>query len=144
MNRLSLGLLICLLASLSGVCLAQHTPAKPARFQVIETTIADTQAAIRSGKVTCRQLVEIYLDRIRAYDQTTRLNTVVTLNPTALEDADRLDRDFARTHTLRPLQCVVMVVKDNYDTKGLQTTAGSLALKGFIPKEDAFIVKRIR
>src|SRR5260370_42129874 len=62
----------------------------------------------------------------------------------SLEAADRLDREFARTHHLRPLQGVVMVVKDNYDTKGLQTTAGSLALKGFVPKEDALMVKRIR
>jgi Asp-tRNA(Asn)/Glu-tRNA(Gln) amidotransferase A subunit family amidase len=111
---------------------------------VVETTIAETQAAIAAHRLTCHRLVETYLDRIRVYDQPTRLNTVVTLNPTALPDADRLDKDFATTGKLRPLHCVVFVVKDNYDTKGLQTTAGSLALKGFIPKEDAFMVKRIR
>ena len=119
------------------------TRARP-EFQVIETTIAETQEAIRAGKVSCRQIVQIYLDRLSFYYQSTRLNTVVTLNPTALADADRLDREFAHDHTLRPLQCVVMVVKDNYDTKGLQTTAGSLALKGFVPTEDAFMVKKIR
>jgi amidase len=147
MKRLSHGLRICLLASLpaiSTLSFAHKSAAKASGFQVIETTIVDTQTAIREGKVTCRQLVEIYLNRIRVYDQPTRLNTVVTLNPTALEDADRLDEEFARTHKLRRLQGVVVVVKDNYDTKGLQTTAGSLALKGFLPKEDAFMVKRIR
>jgi amidase len=123
---------------------AQHTPAKTATFDVTETTVAKTQAAIRSGKVTCRQIVEAYLKRIDAYDQSTRLNSVVLLNPTALEDADKLDKEFARTHTLRPLQGIAVVVKDNYDTKGLQTTAGSLALKGFVPKEDAFMVKQLR
>ncbi len=123
---------------------AQNSKAAAPRFDVMETTIADTQAAIRAGRVTCRQLVEIYLERIRVYDQSTRLNTVVTLNPTALGDADRLDQEFARTHTLRPLQGIVMVVKDNYDTKGLQTTAGSLAMKGFMPTDDAFMVKKIR
>ena len=128
----------------SFVSVAQQRSTRPARFQVVETTIVETQAAILAGKVTCRQLVQIYLDRLAAYDQSTRLNTIVVLNPTALEDADRLDKEFARTQTLRPLQGVVMVVKDNYDTKGLQTTAGSLALKGFIPKEDAFMVKKIR
>jgi amidase len=147
MNYIPRTLLSVLFASIfmtSSICADPRPSAKRSGFDVIETTIVDTQQAIRSGKVTCRQLVEIYLDRIRAYDQSSRLNTVVTLNPTALDDADRLDREFARTHKLRPLQGVVMVVKDNYDTQGLQTTAGSLALKGFIPKDDAFMVKRIR
>jgi amidase len=139
----------CLALFFASVCasvLAQGRTVrdKTNKFQVVETSISETQAAIRTGKVTCHQLVQTYLDRIAAYDQSTRLNTVVTLNPKAMEDADRLDREFARTHTLRPLQGVVMVVKDNYDTAGLQTTAGSLALKGFIPSEDAFMVKKIR
>jgi amidase len=139
----------CLALFFASVCasvLAQGRTVrdKTNKFQVVETTISETQAAIRTGKVTCHQLVQTYLDRIAAYDQSTRLDTVVTLNPRAMEDADRLDREFARTHTLRPLQGVVMVVKDNYDTAGLQTTAGSLALKGFIPSEDAFMVKKIR
>lgn len=142
------------------VCLASRLPAlalglialiaqsrtRPHRppFQVEESTIATTQAAIRSGKVTCHQLVEQYLARVRAYDQPTRLNTVVVLNPQAIADADRLDQAFARTHTLLPLQGIVIAVKDNYDTRGLQTTGGSLALKGFAPTQDAFMVKKLR
>jgi amidase len=123
---------------------ATHGHAQQPKFNVVETTIADTQAALRAGKVTCRQIVEQYLARIAAYDQTTRLNTVVTLNPAALTDADRLDAEFKRTHKLRPLQGIALVVKDNYDTKGLQTTGGSLAMKGVVPSEDAFMVKRLR
>ncbi|HET9741996.1 MAG TPA: amidase family protein [Terriglobales bacterium] len=114
------------------------------RFEVTETTIAQTQAAIRSGKTTCRQLVEAYLQRIQAYDQPTGLNAIVTINPNALADADRLDREFKRTGKLRPLQGIAVIVKDNYDTADLQTTGGSLAMKGFVPKEDAFMVKKIR
>ena len=125
-------------------CTGQQVARKGSSFNVIETTIAETESALSAHTVTCRGLVTTYLDRIRVYDQATRLNTVVTLNPAALADADRLDKEFAATRKLRPLQCVVFVVKDNYDTKGLQTTAGSLALKGFIPKDDAFMVKRIR
>jgi amidase len=116
-------------------------------FHVEETTIADTLEAIRTHRVTCRQLVELYLKRIAAYDQKaqpTRLNAVILLNPEALADADRLDAEFAHTHKLRPLHGIVVMVKDNYDTKGLQTTAGSLALKGFVPTEDAYIVKKLR
>ena len=99
---------------------------------------------MRAGKTTCRQLAETYLHRIAVYDQPTHLNTVVMLNPTVLADADRMDREFKQTHTLRPLQCIAVVVKDNYDTRGLQTTGGSLALKGVVPATDAFMVARIR
>ena len=109
-----------------------------------ETTIAETQAAIRSGRVTCRELVEAYIKRVKAYDQTTHLNSMILLNPEALADADRLDAEFKRTHTLRPLHGIVVIVKDNYDTKGLQTTGGSLAMKGVVPATDAFMVKRLR
>ncbi|HEY6969373.1 MAG TPA: amidase family protein, partial [Candidatus Angelobacter sp.] len=113
-------------------------------FDVTETTIAKTQAAIRAGKVTCHQLVQAYLDRIRAYDQSTGLNAIVVINSNALAEADRLDREFKRTGKLRPLHGIAVIVKDNYDTYDLQTTGGSLAMKGFVPKEDAFMVKKIR
>lgn len=124
---------------LISACTQQHT-----NFDVGEATIASTQDAIRAHQITCRQLVSAYLDRIRAYDQSTRLNSIITLNPQALTDADNLDQEFARTKTLRPLQGVVVIVKDNYDTKDLQTTGGSLAMKGFVPDDDAFMVKRLR
>src|SRR5579859_1657671 len=114
------------------------------KFEVTETTIAETQKAIRSGKVTCRQLVEAYLKRIRAYDQPTRLNAIVIVNPNALADAEKLDREFKRTGKLRPLHGIAVIVKDNYDTRDLQTTGGSLAMKGFVPSEDAFMVKKLR
>jgi amidase len=147
MNHRSLVLLTGLSVSLGAMPIqlsAKDTHTEPPSFQIVETTIAETQAAIRSGKVTCHQIVETYLARIHTYDQATRLNSVVVYNPAALADADALDRELARTHTLLPMQCIAVVVKDNYDTKGLQTTAGSLALKGFVPSEDAFMVKRLR
>jgi amidase len=137
------GVLTSLIAT-STQSIAQRSHEKAADFQVTETTIAETQAAIRSGKITCRQIVELYLKRISTYDQPSRLNSVLLLNPSALEDADRLDREFSRTHTLRPLQGIAVVIKDNYDTRGLQTTGGSLAMKGFVPAQDAFMVKQLR
>ena len=114
------------------------------KFEPSETTIAEIHQAIRSGKITCRQLVEAYLKRIEAYDQPTKLNSIVIVNPQALADADRLDEEFRRTKKLRPLHGIPVIVKDNYDTKDLQTTGGSLALKGSIPPDDAFQVRRIR
>ena len=114
------------------------------RFEVVETTIAATHEAIRSGKISCHELVQSYLGRISAYDQTTGLNSLILVNPNALKEADREDQEFKRTGRLRPLECIAMIVKDNYDTMDLQTTGGSLALKSFVPAEDAFMVKKIR
>ncbi len=127
-----------------SVGLVRGASTKRPAFDVRETTIAETQAAIRAGKVTCRQLVEAYLKRIKTYDQSTHLNSMILLNPDALADADRLDAEFRKTHTMRPLHGVVVIVKDNYDTKGLQTTGGSLAMEGTVPTTDAFMVKRLR
>jgi amidase len=135
MNRT---LLLFAAAALSSTTLRAQT------FHVEETTIAETHAALRAHKTTCRQIAETYLKRLHDYDQPTHLNTVVIYNPAVLDDADRLDREFSQTHTLRPMQCIAVVVKDNYDTLGLQTTGGSLAMKGVVPDSDAFMVKRLR
>jgi amidase len=118
------------------------------QFEVTGTTIAETQKAIADGRTTCRAVVESYLARIRAYDQVfingLRLNSIVTVNPKALADADACDRNFAATHKLPSLGGVAVLIKDNYDTQGLQTTGGSLAMKGFVPANDATMVARLR
>jgi len=140
----SLVFVVVLLGSALSLELARGASTKQSAFDVRETTIAETQAAIRSGTVSCRQLVEAYIKRVKAYDQTTHLNSMILLNPDALADADRLDAEFSRTHVMKRLHGVVVIVKDNYDTKGLQTTGGSLAMKGTLPETDAFMVKRLR
>jgi amidase len=114
------------------------------RFEITETTIAETQQALREHRVNCHQIVDGYLSRIRAYDQSTRLNSLVVLNPNALAEADKFDAEFKLTRTIRGLQCIAVIVKDNYDTTDLQTTGGSLAMKGFVPSTDAFMVRRLR
>ena len=119
-------------------------------FEVTGATIAETQSAIREGRTTCRAIVESYLARIKAYDQTSTgpdhlpLNAIVLVNPNALSEADGCDRDFAATHKLLPLSGIALLIKDNYDTAGLQTTGGSLAMKGFVPEHDAPMVARLR
>jgi amidase len=114
------------------------------RFEITETTIAQTQRAIREHRVTCHQVVEQYLRRIQTYDQSTGLNSLVVVNPKALAEADTFDAEFKLTQQLHGLQCIAVIVKDNYDTKDLQTTGGSLAMKGFVPSTDAFMVQRLR
>jgi amidase len=127
-----------------GVAVLASSAAGAARFEITETTIAETQQAIRAQRVTCHQVIKEYLDRIGAYDQRTHLNSLVIVNPRALAEADAFDAEFKSTHKIRGLQCVAVIVKDNYDTKDMQTTGGSLAMKWFVPSTDAFMVQRIR
>jgi Asp-tRNA(Asn)/Glu-tRNA(Gln) amidotransferase A subunit family amidase len=115
------------------------------RFEVVEQTIPELQEAMRAGKVTSRQLVEIYLSRIEAYDRRgPRLNAMVALNPRALDLADALDRERAEKGPRGPLHGIPIVVKDNFETSDMPTAAGSLALASFHPASDAFQVRRLR
>ena len=115
-----------------------------ADFSVVETSIGKIHRALEASKLTCHRLVELYLRRIEAYDQSTGLNSIILVNPGALKRAQELDEEYARTGVLRPLHGVPFIVKDNYDTHDLPTSAGSLALKDSIPPVDAFQVRRIR
>ncbi|HXD49613.1 MAG TPA: amidase family protein [Gemmatimonadaceae bacterium] len=117
-----------------------------APFQVDETSIAAVHAAMRAGTLTCHALVDDYLRRIAAYDKRgPAINSITVVNPRAVEIADSLDTRFAASHQLvGPLHCIPMIVKDNYQTIGLQTAAGNLALKGYEPTTDAFFVQRIK
>ena len=114
-------------------------------FAVEEATIAQVHAAMRARTLTCRALVQAYLERIEAYDKRgPALNAIVVVNPRALAVADSLDRRFAREGLTGPLHCVPAIVKDNFETVDLPTTAGSLALAGWQPTRDATMVRRIR
>ncbi len=124
--------------------LVTATTALAGRYVPTESTIAGLQEALAEHSVTCRQVVEYYQGRIRSMDQSTHLNAIVVLAPDALEQADRLDQRQAKNGQLLPLHCVTVIVKDNYETVGLQTAAGSLALKGYEPKTDAFMVERLK
>jgi Asp-tRNA(Asn)/Glu-tRNA(Gln) amidotransferase A subunit family amidase len=114
-------------------------------FRLEETTIAAVHAAMRAGTLTCHTLVEQYIRRIDAYDKRgPGINAIVIVNPDALRVADSLDARFRREGITAPLHCVPMIVKDNFQTLDLPTTAGSLSLKDFVPARDAFMVRRLR
>jgi amidase len=114
------------------------------RFSVFEATIADLQAAIRSGRTTCRAIVDEYLARIAHFDQSTGLNAITAIEPTAVARADEIDRAVAAEKPLGPLFCAPILVKDNFDTIGLATTGGSIAMVGNIAGADAFVVRRLK
>ena len=106
---------------------------QPQPFQVEETTIARIHAAMKSGQLTCRALVEQYLQRIEKYDKAgPAINAIILVNPQALAEADDLDRRARQGGLTGPLHCVPAIVKDNFETIGLQSAAGSLSLKGFV------------
>jgi Asp-tRNA(Asn)/Glu-tRNA(Gln) amidotransferase A subunit family amidase len=116
-----------------------------APFEVEEATIAQVHDAMKSGKLTCRALVDQYLKRIAAYDKNgPAINSIVVLNPDATKEADEMDRRFAQSGPTKPLDCVPMIVKDNFETRGLQTSDGALAFAGYLPEKDAFLVRRIK
>jgi Asp-tRNA(Asn)/Glu-tRNA(Gln) amidotransferase A subunit family amidase len=131
----------------AGQTSATKPAAIPAQtsFHVEEASIADIHGAMKAGRLTCRALVQAYLRRIEAYDKTgPAINAIVVINPDALAQADQLDTRFAQGGFVGPLHCVPAIVKDNFETIGLQSANGSLSLKGFVSAKDAFLVKRIK
>jgi amidase len=131
------------LTIVGAVAVETQTQRQP--FTLEETTVAQIETALRARTLTCRSLVEQYLKRIDAYDKKgPALNAIVLANPDALKTADDLDRRLAQAGTVGPLHCVPVIVKDNYETIDMPTTAGSLSLKGMMTGKDAFIVKRLR
>jgi amidase len=124
---------------------AQNPQATQSTFDVVEATIAEIHEAMEAGELTARQLVQLYLDRIEAYDKKgPAINAIITINPSALARAEELDSVFAVSGMVGPLHGIPVIVKDNYDTHDLQTTAGSLSLLGSIPPDDAYQVRRMR
>lgn len=114
-------------------------------FNVLETTIDEIHAAYKSGQLTCRQLVQNYLDRIEAYDKKGPvLNAIITLNPTALKEADRLDAAFKASGFVGPLHGIPVVVKDQADAAGMPTTLGSVLFKDYRPERDCFVVENLK
>src|ERR1700716_2281606 len=114
-------------------------------FHLMETSIATIHQAMQTGTLTCHDLVQQYLDRIQAYDQQgPAIHSMLYINPASLEQADAMDREFKQSHKLKPLGCIPIVLKDNFDTADMPTTAGALTLKGAQPEKDAFAVTQLR
>lgn len=114
-------------------------------FHLMEATIASVHTALRNHRITCTALTQAYLDRIAAYDKAgPNLNAVLTLNPNALTQARAFDSASAASFADKPLACVPIVLKDNYNTADLRTTGGSVELAAARPAADAFVVAKLR
>jgi amidase len=116
-----------------------------ASFDLEEASAAQIGTALASGAVSSRELVARYLARIEAYDQQgPALNAVSTVNPRAAAEAEGLDRERQAGRLRGPLHGIPVIVKDNYETAGMQTAAGSATLAGWVPPDDAALVARLR
>jgi len=114
-------------------------------FKLEEATIAEIHAAYEGEQLTSRKLVQMYLDRIEAYDKNgPKINSVITVNPKALEEADRLDVAFKTSGLVGPLHGIPVSLKDMIDAKGMPTTMGSVLFKGYFPDKDALVVERLK
>ena len=114
-------------------------------FRVVEATIADIHAAYQDGSLTARQLVQMYLDRIDAYDKKgPAINSVISLNPTALEEADRLDAAFEILRLCRPAAWHPRLLKDQADINGMPTTLGSVLFKDYLPRPRRFVAAKLK
>ena len=120
-----------------------YSQSKP--FRVEEATMEEIHAAYKSRQLTSHQLVQLYLDRISAYDKKgPAINAIITLNPNALKEADRLDTALKASGFVGPLHGIPVIIKDQVDAQGMPTTLGSVMLKDFYPDKDSFVVAKLR
>src|SRR6266550_6735716 len=123
-----------------------HVPSPPKEFELDELTISELQDGMKSGRFTARSLVRKYLDRIDQIDKNgPAINAVIETNPDAMSIAEALDLERKEKGVRGPLHGIPILIKDNIDTADrMMTTAGSLALVGSHPSQDAFIAKKLR
>jgi amidase len=124
---------------------AATQPRKPAAatsFDVVEASIPEMQAAMKSGRTTSHAIVQQYLTRIATYEDL--LHAAITVNPKALEEADALDRERAQGRVRGPLHGIPIALKDNIHTTNLRTTGGALALEWLVPPYEATLTRNLR
>ena len=131
--------------AITSAARAQQKPAARRNDIVYEATITELQTAMTEGRATSAELVDAYLARINAYDQAApALNAIVRVNPRARADAAALDAERKAGRVRGPLHGVPIILKDNYATRDLETSAGSIALASLRTPDDAFQVKKLR
>ncbi|WP_435168456.1 amidase family protein [Paenibacillus glycanilyticus] len=111
-------------------------------FELMEADIMSIQNAMAAGKLTSEQLVQMYLDRINEYDDT--INSLITVNPDALATAKALDEERKEQGPRGLMHGIPIIVKDNYDTLGMPTSAGCTCLKDNQTVSDAFMIKKLK
>ncbi len=137
-------LLLTSIGLLLSSCATTIPSQKSSEFSFIETTIDDIHAAIKDQTIDCDAITNGFLNRIKKYDEISNLNSIIYINPNVIKEAQTLDNKYQETKTMRSLHCVPIILKDNFDTADMPTEAGSIALSGSIPPDDAYMVKKLR
>ncbi len=131
--------------TLVAVAMPAFSADKKHAFKLEEATIADIQRAVDAGALTYKKLTQLYLARIAAYeDGGPKLNSIITLNPDALNVAAALDNERKKTGKRSALHGIPVLLKDNVDTYDMPTSNGSAILKNSIPPDDAYLAKALR
>ena len=146
MKRLAIGIAI-VVALVVGLrttpVAAQHQGT--ARLTLVEATIDDMLKAMQTKLISSEELVNMYLARIAAYESTgPAVNAFIYQNPDAAVEAHQNDLHRHPGRPRRPLEGIPILLKDNVDTFDMPTTAGSVALAGSRPPDDAFIARKLR
>ena len=125
---------------------ALHAQSVTPRTDIVyEATITDLQSSMKAGRVRSVDLVDAYVARINAYDHAgPSLNAIIRLNPNARAEAAALDAERRAGKVRGPLHGIPIIVKDNYGTRDLITSAGTIALAGMRSPDDAFQVRKLR
>src|SRR4051812_40542444 len=139
-------LILASLAGIISIAAAAQAPRRAATptksFHIVEATIPEMRAAMASGRLTSRGLVSQYLARLGMYED--RLHAAILVNPHALDEADRLDRERAAGTLRGPLHGIPIALKDNIHTTDMATTGGALAFAGLIPPYEATLTRNLR
>ena len=113
-------------------------------IDLMDATIPELEAEMEAGHVTSEQLTQMYIDRIEAYDEELKLNSIIFINPEALSNAAEMDQERAEGNVRGPLHGIPIVVKANCEVAGMAATAGSNSLADMVADEDAFVVKQLK
>ena len=149
-NRLLVLLMVCiLLTGCAGNGASKESAVKQLEelfttIDLMDATIADLQTEMEAGRVSSEELCQMYIDRIEAYDEKLHLNSIIAVNPAALDDARMLDEERKQGNLRGPLHGIPVVVKANLDVAGMSTSAGAIMLADMIADEDSFVVKQLK
>ncbi len=145
-GKLLRNILLCL-TFLFVSCNSQQPSTDRVQFSFVEGTIKNLHKALKTGGITCEQVIRGYIARIKSYDKDstrTALKSVIAINPNALAEANKKDENFAENGIEGPLYCVPILPKDNFNTEEMPTTGGASAFRNNQPIHDAYTIHKLR
>lgn len=148
MKRILFIVISLILLAASNPTLAKNSAQNSLPFPLEETTINSIHTALKKHEITCEQLVNAYIDRIKKYNLSARnkppINAIARINLNVIDQARKLDQEFSKGKFKGSLFCIPVLLKDNIDSYDSATASSSMALLGNQPIHDAFLTKKLR